>query len=324
MLLLTGSDLDKVLEPHALMSALDLAFREVSSGKAQMPLRLVMPLPDGGRSLAMPAYLPASGALATKLITAIPDNLTRNLPLIQGVVVLSDPVTGTPLAVMDGRTITGLRTAVASAVAARVLARPKANTLALLGAGLQARSHLRTFAQVRDLQEVRIWSRTPESAERLRLEALEWHAGNVCVVAKAESAVRDAHIVVTVTAATEPIVLGDWLATGTHVCAVGAHAPNARELDTTVVTRSAVVAVDTREGCLAEAGDLIIPAAEGRLDVSRVAELGEILSGTVQGRSSDREITLYKSVGMAALDAAAAAVAYRTALECGIGLEVTL
>lgn len=282
-----------------------------------------MPLPGGARSSAMPAYLPLSNALATKLITAFPANVARGLPTIQAIIVLNDPESGVPLAVMDGATITGLRTAAASVLATRVLARPEASALAVLGAGLQARTHLRAMAHARRLSEVRVWTRRPESAERLAAEARAWLETPIRFTPDAESAVHGAEIVATVSSATEPILSGSWLMPGTHICGVGSHARSARELDTLTVARASVVAVDTRDGCLAEAGDLLIPAAEGAFDVGRIVEVGEILLGRASGRTSNEEITLYKSVGMAAMDTAAAALAYEKARELGIGLEVT-
>lgn len=325
MLVLSAATLEQVLETESLIRALESAFRDVSSGEAQMPVRLVMRLPEKeARLSAMPAYLPGSKALATKLITAFPTNVARGIPLILGVVVLNDPETGAPLALMDGATITGLRTAAASALSVRLLGRPNAAVLGLVGAGLQAKTHLKALAHVRELQEVRVCAQHLESAERFAADANTWGKARVRAVGSPEEAIRGADIVVTATTAAEPIVSGDWLAPGTHICAVGSHAPQRRELDSACVVASSQIVVDTRDGCMAEAGDLLIPIREGVIDPHQLVELGEIVLGLKPGRKSDGEVTLYKSVGMAAMDAAAAALAYQRAQEMGLGTEVSL
>ncbi len=302
---------------------METACKEVSAHTAVMPVRLSMSLSNvNGLLSAMPAYLPEAQALATKLVTAFAGNPGRGLPLVMGVVVLNDPETGQPLAVMDGAVVTARRTAAASALSTRILATADARTVAIIGSGLQARTHLEAIAAVRPLREVRISARSLESAQRL-VEAFngDRHFA-ISAVASAEDAVRGADIVVCATTSADPVLRRSWLKPGAHLCGIGSHSPNKRELDSETVAACAVIAADTREGCLAEADDVRVPIREGRLAAERVVELGEILLGRAAGRSSAEEITLYKSVGMAAMDAAAARLVYDRARALGAGVEV--
>lgn len=322
-LILSASDVTLLADAHELMAAVADSFREASGGEAQVPQRIKLSLAGtADRLIVMPANLPRSRALATKIITVFPQNGERSLPLITGVVILNDPETGVPLAIIDGGSITGLRTAAASAVAARALARPEAETLAIIGAGTQGRAHLWALAQLYRLKEVRVCALRSESAQRLASEAAPWVGGPVRAVATPEEAARGADLVVTATTAVRPVLKGDWLDEGAHVCAVGAATLSHRELDTDVLSRAAVIAVDTRDGALEEAGDLVIPINEGRLSRGSIAEVGEILSGLRDGRRSAAEITVYKGVGMAAADASVAALIYRRARERGLGVDV--
>ena len=325
MLLLSAADVSKAVDNAAVMAAVDASLREVSSGEAQVPSRIKLSLSGSDdRLIVMPAYLPRSKALATKIVTVFPGNTARGIPLILGVVILNDPETGTLMAIIDGASITGIRTAAASAVAARVLAAPDARTLAIIGAGVQGRAHLRSFSHLYALREVRICARHLESATRLASDAASWVSGTVRAVTSPEDATRGADLVVTATTAVRPVLKGEWLHEGVHVCAVGAATLSHREIDTDVLTRAAVIAVDTREGALAEAGDIVTPIKEGRLLPDMIVEVGEILLGRAQGRQATQEITVYKGVGTAAIDAAVAAAIYRRARERGLGTEVFL
>jgi ornithine cyclodeaminase/alanine dehydrogenase-like protein (mu-crystallin family) len=272
----------------------------------------------------MCAFLPESGALATKIVTVFPNNATRSLPLILGVALLNDPATGAPLAVIDGGSLTSLRTAAGSAVATRVLGPAAPRTLAIIGAGAQAQAHLSILCTQYQFADVRICARRFESAQRLAMDNAACVDGAIRAVATAEEAVHDADVVVTATTATEPVVRGIWLKAASHICAVGAARPQLRELDSDVIHRAMVVAVDTREGALTEAGDLIRPISEGVLSSDDVSELGEILLGTRPGRGDADGVTVYKSVGTAAMDAAVAAAIYIAARRQGAGVEVDL
>ena len=324
-LVLNETDVRSLVSMDELIDATADALAAFSAGHVVQPLRTVMEVGGPGRFLGvMPAFLPAPGALGAKLVTVFPDNLARGLPGHRAVIVLLDPETGELAAILDGRYITAVRTAAASAVSARHLARPGPATLAILGSGVQARSHLAALGRVREIAEVRVWSPTPASREAFVRDVSPGVAAPVRAVARAEDAVRGAGLVVLATASAEPVVCGDWVEPGAHVCAIGACRPNQREMDGELVARGRVF-VDSRAGALAEAGDLVIPIAEGRLTPDHIAgELGDVVAGRATGRTSDDEITIFKSLGIAAEDVAAAALVYRRACERGLGRGVTI
>lgn len=325
MLLLSATDVSRVVDVTDVMAAVDASFREASSGEAQVPPRIKLSLANSnGRLIVMPAYLPRSHALATKIVTAFPRNSERGAPLINGLVVLNDCQTGVPLAIIDGGSVTCLRTAAASAVATRALALPELKTLAVIGAGVQGRAHLRILAALYPLREVRVCATRLESAERLAGEAAPWVSGTVRAVAGPEEATRGADLVVTATTTVQPVLKGEWLRRGAHVCAIGAATLTHREIDTDVLIRAAVIAVDTRDGALTEAGDIVTPLAEGRISRDQIVEVGEILLGHRGGRQGPDEITVYKGVGTAAMDAAVAAMIYQSAVKRAVGTEIVL
>jgi ornithine cyclodeaminase/alanine dehydrogenase-like protein (mu-crystallin family) len=287
----------RLLRMEDLLPAMERALADLSTGKAVQPVRLVVPVAEhGGFFAAMPAY---DGALGAKLVTFYPGN--RGIPTHHAQILLFKPETGEPLAVIDGRLITEMRTAAASAVATRLLARREASVLAILGSGVQAGSHLEALRLVRDFREVRVWSprKAGDFARRFGVQA----SGS------AQEAVRGADVIVVATAATQPVLLGAWLSPGTHVNAVGATRPDWRELDDSLL-RSARVYVDSREAALRESGDVI--AAGGVF-----AEIGQVLTGAKPGRGSSEETTLFKSVGMAVEDIVAADLVYRKATQSG-------
>ena len=269
-----------------------------SSGKAVQPVRTVLSVAehDGFFGL-MPAY---NGALGAKLVTLYPNNKT--LPTHQGVVILFDPETGEPIAMVDGRLITEMRTAAASAVATRLLGRSDSSVLGILGSGVQARSHLEALQLVREFREVRVWS--PRNARTFASE------NGIEAVDSAEAAVRGADVVVIATASTTPVLLGECLSPGMHINAVGACRPDWRELDDSVMERAKTY-VDSMEAASVESGD-VIAAKEV------IGEIGEVITGKKPGRRSGEEITLYKSLGIAVEDVSAADLAYRRALENGV------
>ena len=284
----------KLLKMRELIPAMERALSELSGGRAVQPLRTVIPVAEHQGFLGvMPAYV--SGALGAKLVTFFPNN--RDVHTHHAVIILFRPETGEPLVTMDGRLITEMRTAAASAVATRALARPDATVLAILGSGVQARSHLEALRLVRRIREVRVWSprNAPVFAARFRVRA----AGS------AEEAVRGADIVVVATTSKTPVLKGAWLSAGAHVNAVGASRPDWRELDDEVLARAKVF-VDSREACSRESGDVI---AGGKI----AAEIGSVVSGAAPGRTSADEITLFKSVGIAVEDVVSADLVYRAA-----------
>lgn len=265
--------------------------RDLSSGKVVQPLRTVVPVAEhNGFFGVMPA---CGGALGAKLVTFFPNN--EGIPTHHAVIVLFRPETGEPLVMMDGRLITEMRTAAVSAVATDLLARRDVNVLAILGSGVQARSHLEALRIVRQFREVRVWS--PRHAADFAREH------GISASASAEEAVRGADVIVVATSATTPILKGAWLSAGAHVNAVGATRPNWRELDDDCVVRAKLF-VESREAASKESGDVI--AAQ-----NIVAELGELIAGSKPGRASLEEITLYKSVGVAIEDVAAAQLVYK-------------
>jgi ornithine cyclodeaminase/alanine dehydrogenase-like protein (mu-crystallin family) len=288
-----------------------------------VPLRTVMQLP-GGRNFfgVMPGYLGDPRGVGAKIITVYPDNAKCGLPSHLGLVVLFDAEIGFPLAVMDAAEITAIRTAAASAVATRALARKDASHLAILGTGEQAVTHLEAISKVRTLRLVRVWGRSIEKAERFAEAQGPRLSVRVEVSKTAEDAVKGADIVCTVTASPEPVLNGSWLARGAHVNLVGASRLNAREADDDVVTESRFF-VDSRTSARSEAGELKHAMDAGLVNESHIlGEIGDVLSGSVVGRTGDHDITVYKSLGVAAQDLAAAHVIYERAVRDGIGTRV--
>lgn len=311
MLVLSEDDVGRLLDLDLLIEALTGAFIELSSGRASVPPRVTATVPGRGLLGAMPGF--AGGVLETKLVSLFPGNHERGLPSHQALIALFDPQTGSPLALMDGTRITATRTAAASALAVRTLARENSRVLAVLGAGVQGRSHLEVVPRVRAFDEVRVASRT-----RARAEALAQDLGAI-VAASFEEAVRGADVVCACTHSAEPVLRREWLAPGTHVSSVGANFEGP-ELDEATV-QAGLLVVESRvafEPPPAGAAEL------SGLDPARAAELGEILAGSRPGRTSPEEITVYKSMGHAVEDAAAAGLVYQRALEQGAGLEVAL
>ena len=294
-----------------LLGALARAHEQLSAGTVSMPPRTAAHAGDAGLLGVMPAYLPSVG-LGCKLVTLFPAN--RDRPTHQAAIVLVDSANGSPVALMDGTYITATRTAAAAALAARLLAREDARVLAILGTGVQARSHARLFARIRDWDEIRVAGPDPSKASELAAEI------GATAAASFEDAVRGADVVAATTHSPEPVVRLDWLAAGTHVSSVGYNAPGS-ELDPALVAAATVV-VEARSSSFA-------PPPGGapelsNLDPHSVSELGEVLSGERPGRTRREEITLYKSVGVAAQDLAAAALVLAAAQERGAGLEIEL
>jgi thiomorpholine-carboxylate dehydrogenase len=298
MVFLDEAAVRRLLRMVDLIPAMEGALADLSSGKAVQPVRVVVPVKDHqGFFGVMPAYNKALGA---KLVTFYPNN--QGIPTHHAMILLFRPETGEPLVMMDGRLITEMRTAAASAVASKLLARPEAPVMAILGSGVQAHSHLEALRLVRTFREVRAWS--PRNARAFA----EQHG--VSAAGSAEEAVRGAGVVCVATASKTPVLLGEWLAAGTHINAVGACRPDWRELDDDALRKSRLY-VDSREAASRESGDVM---AAGNI----VAEIGEVLSGARIGRESAEEITLFKSVGVAVEDVMAADLVYRKAAESGI------
>lgn len=305
-----------------LIGAMELAFRALSDGTAILPLRTIVWAPGKAGALgSMPAYLPEAesggrrfpAVLGVKAVTFFPGNHATALDTHQGIVVIFDAKDGRPLAICDGTEITARRTAAVSALATRLLSREDSKTLALLGSGTQARTHLEAISAVRPIREVRVWSRNPDHARRFA-DGHSRAGRSVEDAASAEDAVAEADIVCTLTASNEPVLSGEWLAAGTHVNAVGSSTAASREIDTKAVVRASFF-VDRRESALAEAGELLRAKTEGAVDDGHIlAELGELVTGKARGRRSPEEITLFKSTGLAIEDLAAARLAITRSL----------
>ena len=280
-----------------LIPAMEKALIVFSAGKVTQPVRSIIKVdPPGGFLGLMPALTPEG--LGLKAVTFYPSNAERGIPTHMATIFLVEPRTGTPLAIMDGRLITEMRTAAVSAVATKLLAAPDARVLGILGSGVQARSHLEALRLVRQFEEVRVWSPTREHAKQFAKEI-----GGIAV--SAEEAVRGADVVVTVTNSKTPVLKGSWLKPGCHVNAIGACRPDWRELDDEAMAN--IVFVDSREAALKESGDLILSGAK------IYAEIGEALAGKVPCHAG--EITIFKSLGMAVEDITAAILVYRAVTE---------
>lgn len=322
-LLLSEADVRAVLGMADLIDAMQAALIEFSAGATQQPLRTVLRI---GAEQAffgvMPAAVPARHAMGTKLVTVFESNAARGLPSHLATIVLLDPETGALQAIVDGRYITEARTAAVSAVATRLLARPDAGVLALIGSGVQAGSHLEALAQVRTLTEVRVWSPHAERRQAFVDRAGECSPCPVVAAGSPRQAVDGADLIALVTAARQPVVERGWIQPGAHICAVGACRPDQREMDTALV-RAARIFVDSRTGALAEAGDLLIPIAEGAITADHLAgELGELAAGHIAGRETPDQITVFKSLGMAVEDVVAAQVALGRAIARNLGRPI--
>jgi len=282
-----------LLTMEELIPAMKSALADLSNKKAVQPVRTIVPVAEHhGFFGVMPAF---NGALGAKLVTFYPEN--KGVHTHNGVIMLFRPETGEPIAMMDGRLITEMRTAAVSAAATDLLARRDVNTLAIIGSGVQARSHLEAMRIVRQFREIRVWS--PRNAEAFA------KSHGIRLSRSAEEAVRGADVVVVVTGSQAPVLFGKWISPGTHINAVGANRPTWRELDDDVLNMSKIY-VESRESAMVESGDLI---AAGEI----FAEIGEVMSEKMSARQTDNEITLFKSLGCAVEDIAAADLVYRKA-----------
>jgi ornithine cyclodeaminase/alanine dehydrogenase len=324
MLVLTRADLERVLEPAAVIIAVESAFREAAAGRAPALPRAVLPMAKGGVFLGMISALPRAHALGAKLVSVVEANRKRGLPTLHASYVLSDPETGAPLAFMEAGFLTAIRTGAASAVAAKYLARPDSRRVACFGAGVQAEFQLRCLKAVLPVESIAVVGRDPARAQAFAERMRSALGVSVEVARDRRAAVREADVVTCATTSSRPVFTGRDLRPGTHVDAVGAFRPATREVDTETVKRSRVV-VDTYHGAWAEAGDLLIPIKAGAIARRHVrAELAEVVARKKPGRTRPDEITLFKSVGWAPEDAASARLAYDRAMARGIGTEVTL
>jgi ornithine cyclodeaminase/alanine dehydrogenase-like protein (mu-crystallin family) len=323
--LLTHRDVRDLLPMSECVDVMAGALAALSRGEVLLPLRTMMWLPDRSGLLGlMPSYLGEPRCFGLKVISFMPGNMGTEYESHQGAVLLFEADHGQLLAVMDASSITAIRTAAASGLATRLLARVDAGELAILGSGVQAASHLEAMSVVRTLRRVRVWSRDGEGARAFAEREGRRLGQQIEAVPSARTAVRGADIICTTTGAKEPVLAGEWLSPGAHVNAVGACFPTTRELDTQAVLGSRFY-VDCRESTLNEAGDFLIPRAEGVLgDDHIVGEIGDVVLGKVEGRRSPDEITVFKSLGIAIEDLASAHHIYRKAIASDRGLRADL
>ncbi len=316
--ILSKDDVRQAIDMPTAIEAMREAFAALSGGRATVPIRGSLER-RSGLTLLMPAHLHENNAVGLKVVSVSPGNAARDLPVIQGVVLVLDGGTGEVRAMMDGTWLTALRTGAAGGLAADLLARSDASTVALFGAGVQARTQLEAVRCVRPVTEVRVLSRRAESADALvaEIEGVEARRAH-----DAADALSGADLVIAATDSRTPVFDGALVEPGAHVTAVGSYTPEMREVDTALVARARVL-VDQREAALAEAGDLIGPIRDGVVEASVIAaELGDVVLGRAPGRTSDDEVTLFKSVGNAAQDVAVAVRVLAQAEARGLGRVV--
>jgi ornithine cyclodeaminase/alanine dehydrogenase-like protein (mu-crystallin family) len=326
MTLFVGQDdVPRLLPMADCIEAVAGALEALARGEAVLPLRQVTLLPGAdGLVASMPAYVAPLHVVAVKTITVFHGNEGTPFDSHQGAILLFDDAHGRLLAVVDATSVTAIRTAAASAVATRLLAREDAAELALVGTGVQARTHLEAMLLVRPIRRVRVSSRDAGRARRFADDAALRHGVPVEVAPSVRAAVDGADIVCTVTSSAEPVLEGAWIADGAHVNAVGACVPTRRELDTAAVVRARLF-VDRRESALREAGDFLIARAEGAVDDAHVvAEIGEVLAGRAAGRRTRDEVTLFESLGLGVEDLAAAHLVLQNAERAGAGTRLEL
>ncbi len=321
VIVLTHDEVYRLLPMADAIAAMEEAFLSIAKGEAHQPLRSVIRPPQSvGLMALMPSY--AVGAYGVKAVCVFADNRARGIDPHQGAVLVFSGETGELQAVVDASAVTAIRTPAVSALAARLLARQDAQDMAVLGAGLQGRGHARAFALVRPLRRICVYDLVPERAAAFAREVQAELRLPVQAVESAEDAVRGADLVVTTTNSREPVLRGEWLDPGTHVCAVGASTPAERELDVEAVARASLFA-DRRESIENESADYLEAVRTGSIGPGHLrAELAELVGGAHPGRVAPDEITLFKSLGLAVEDLAAARHAYEAALTAGVGTWV--
>ncbi|MEA3550988.1 ornithine cyclodeaminase family protein [Pseudarthrobacter sp. C1] len=324
-LILTASELHTLADMPRTIKAVESAFADISAGLAHQPAPASLSLPpSGGRFIPMSALSAADGLASVKLLADIPANSDRGLPTQRSTIVLVSRSTGETLAILDGRIPTRVRTAAASAVASKVLARSDSSVLGLVGAGALAVAHVHAMLAVLPIKTVVVWSRTAETTDAFQRQVADLEL-TVVVAASAQDVVESADVLCTLTPASEPVVFGKWFKPGLHVNAVGARPrPEDREIDSAGMVRSRVF-VDSLPTATTKSGDLMIPVNEGVMSVGDVrGELGDVITGKVLGRTSRDDITLFNSVGIGVLDLAIGRILYDSAVEQSMGLELDL
>lgn len=321
VLALSGKELEELLKPDVLIGEIEKAFILFSEGSTVTPPRTVIWI-EGNWWGVMQSYVPGYG-VGVKVVNVIPANIGRRLPTIQALVNLFDPITGSPLAIMEGGVLTALRTGAASAVSAKYMAPELRGPIAIIGTGYQARYQLRFVSRVYRADEVRAYDIREEAIDSFKRHVEEL-GFSVLKCRSASEAIEGSNLVIEASTTKSPVIEGRYLSSPTHVISIGAHVRDARALDDETIKRAEVIAVDSREAVMLETGDIRIPIEEGILTMDKVCELGEVASGKRPGRLTKNGVTIFKSVGLAIQDAAAASVAYRLAIERGVGRFIEL
>ncbi len=323
---LSAADVATALPMSAAIEAMRDAFGQLYRGSAELPLRTVVPLEEGDAVLlVMPARCRLPLGVGGKFVSVVPSNSARGLPLVNAAVLLVDPGTGRPAALLEGNALTAIRTGAASGLATDLLARPDAAHVAVIGSGVQARTQLEAVGAVRPITGASVYSRTREHAERFAREMGERLrlADGVGVASSVREAVRDADVVCTATSSSVPVLVPGDVEPGVHINAVGSYTREMREVDPALLARALVV-VDQIEAAMAEAGEVVAAVEGGLIARAELVELGALVAGAVPGRRDERDVTLFKSVGVAVQDLAAGARAVAEAERRGIGTEVEL
>lgn len=323
MLILNKKDMEELLPMEEVLDVLAKGFREAKEGRCVVPVRFHLGVEEyQGQFLFMPAYLSGLKQSGTKIVSVFPQNPLMGKPTIYATYLLSDPTTGELLAMMEGATLTGIRTGGASGLASRYLASKDAKVLGIIGTGYQSFFQVRAIQAVRPIEEVRAYDVDPKRLQAFCERMLSYI--QVIAAPTPSEAVRQSDILVTSTTSRTPVFSGKDLRPGTHINAIGAFRPDMRETDDETVLQSKIV-VDTFEGCLSEAGDLLIPISEGKLKREAIyGDLGDLVTGRKKGRESDEEITFFKSVGFAMEDVVTAHYAYEKAIRKGRGQRIEM
>ncbi len=324
MLALNAQDLRSAMSMERAIDTVEEAYEAFSAGRALTPLRTPMELPDGV-TLTMPSFSASHDAAGVKVVSVFPGNPDLGLSTILGVMLLIDGSTGKPLAVLDGASLTALRTGASGGVAAKYLARCNAEIAAVIGAGVQARSQLEALARVRRLREARVFDIDRDRAGELVAELQGSDRISFVLCDSSAEAVNGADVVICATTSLEPVFRYADLSPGAHITGIGSYRPDMAEIGTATLRNADRIVVDSREACWEEAGDFIQPFSRGDIDRAIIgAEMGELVAGEVPGRSREDELTVFKAVGLAPLDVAVAREAYERARELGIGKRIEL
>ncbi len=323
--ILSGRQIRTAITMEDIIEAVQLAFITLSTGTAEMPIRTSIPITEPeGTALFMPSYMKEANMIGVKTVTLFEENKSNNFPYIQGMVSLFDGNNGQPKAILDGTTITSLRTGAASGLATRLLSRESSTTCAVFGAGVQGRTQLEAVCAVRNITKAYIYDPIVAAAENFAKEMRERLAIDILVAKNPQETVQHADIICCASIAETPIFENQWIDAGIHINAVGSYKPHVQEVPEEMVLRSRLY-VDHRQSALEETGDLIIPISRGVFTEDHiVAEIGEVAAGTAPGRSDDTEITFFKTVGVALQDLAAAAMILKKAEEQNIGTMIDL